>query len=254
GADQLAADLRQLGARPVFAACDAADRDALAALIAALPEDRPLTGIVHTAGVTDDGVLTSLTPERLDTVLRAKTDAAHHLHELTRDLDLDRFVLFSSAVGTLGGAGQANYAAANAALDALARTRRAAGLPGTSLAWGLWGTGGGMGARIGDLDRTRMAKAGVLPLDAAQGLGLFDRAWAAQDAVLLPMRTDRTALKARAEAGTLPATLRDLVPATTVRTRTAVEQAVPGTGIAGLPPAVRSRPLLDLERTRAAPV
>ncbi|MET8983466.1 type I polyketide synthase [Streptomyces sp. NPDC004539] len=253
GAAALAADLEQAGARPVFASCDAGDRDALAALIAGIPDDRPLTGVVHTAGVTDDGVLTSLTPERIDTVLRAKADAAHHLHELTRDLGLDRFVLFSSAVGTLGGAGQANYAAANAALDALARTRRAAGLPATSLAWGLWGTGGGMGARIGELDRRRMNKAGVLALDAAQGLGLFDRAWEADDAVLLPMRTDRTALRARAEAGTLPAVLRDLVPAGTGKARTAVE-AAPETGLRALPPAERSRALLDLVRSRAAAV
>ncbi|MEV0221376.1 type I polyketide synthase [Streptomyces sp. NPDC050704] len=257
GAGELAADLERAGARAVFAACDVADRDALAAVLAGIPADRPLTGVVHTAGVVDDGVVTALTPERLDTVLGPKADAAHHLHELTRDLDLSHFVLFSSAVGTFGGAGQANYAAANAYLDALARRRRAHRLPATSLAWGLWGTGGGMGGRLGEVDLRRMARAGVLPLDAGQGLDLFDRAWAGDEAVLVPMRTDPAVLRGRAAAGTLPAMLRTLVPAPQARP---ADDAGAGSGpgyarrLAALPAAERAQRLLDLVRARAAAV
>ncbi|MGW0846825.1 SDR family NAD(P)-dependent oxidoreductase, partial [Streptomyces sp. NPDC002787] len=220
GADALAADLERAGARVTFAACDVSDRAALAAVLAAIPADRPLTGVVHTAGVVDDGVITALTPERVDTVLAPKADAAHHLHELAREADLSHFVLFSSAVGTLGGAGQANYAAANAYLDALARSRRAKGLPATSLAWGLWGTGGGMGGRLAEIDLRRLARAGVLPLDAERGLALFDRAWAGDEAVLVPMRTDPAVLRNRAAAGTLPPALRTLVPQTHTHTHT----------------------------------
>nr|APD72075.1 type I polyketide synthase 10 [Streptomyces sp.] len=258
GAEALAADLERAGARAAFAVCDVADRAALAALLAAIPADRPLTGVVHTAGVVDDGVLTSLTPERIDTVLGPKADAAHHLHALTRELGLSHFVLFSSAVGTLGGAGQANYAAANAYLDGLARNRRAQGLPATSLAWGLWGTGGGMGGRLGDVDLRRMARAGVLPLDAAQGLDLFDRAWAGDEAALVPLRTDPAILRGRAAAGTLPAVLRALAPVPQGGPATGEEPGGSGPGnaerLAALPAAERARTLLDLVRARAAVV
>ncbi|MYS02302.1 MULTISPECIES: type I polyketide synthase, partial [unclassified Streptomyces] len=137
------------GARVRVAACDTTDRAALAELLASVPEAHPLTAVVHAAGVLDDGLLTDLTAARTETVMRPKTDAAWHLHELTRDLDLDAFVLFSSAAGTLGAAGQANYAAGNAFLDALAARRRAEGLPALSLGWGLWDTGDGMASGLG---------------------------------------------------------------------------------------------------------
>ncbi|MGW0788781.1 SDR family NAD(P)-dependent oxidoreductase [Streptomyces sp. NPDC002911] len=180
------------GARIRVAACDTTDRAALAELLASVPEAHPLTAVVHAAGVLDDGLLTDLTATRTETVMRPKTDAAWHLHELTRDLDLDAFVLFSSAAGTLGAAGQANYAAGNAFLDALAARRRAEGLPALSLGWGLWETGDGMAAGLGEAEMRRLARDGILPLPADRALSLFDRALATEGPLLLPMRVQVT--------------------------------------------------------------
>jgi thioesterase domain-containing protein/acyl carrier protein len=192
------------------AACDVSDPAALAALLSGIPADRPLTAVLHAAAVLDDGVLTALTPERLDTVLRPKADAALLLHELTRDMGLSAFVLFSSAAGTFGPAGQANYAAANAVLDALAAHRRAAGLPAVSLAWGLWeesvtGTGPVDGGQM-----ARRDAAGLPPLSAEEGLALFDAAIAGDDAVPIPMHIDVAALRESA-GGALSPLFQDLV-------------------------------------------
>ncbi|WP_344316606.1 type I polyketide synthase [Actinoplanes couchii] len=203
GAGTLVAELEALGARVTLAACDVADRTALAALLATVPDDRPLKAVVHAAGVLDDGVLTALTPDRLDAVLRPKAEAAWHLHELTHDLAT--FVLFSSAMGVLGNAGQGNYAAANAYLDALAAYRRARGMPAVSLAWGLWEAGGGL---TGHLDRDRISAAGVLPLATGAALELFDAGLATAEPVLVPARIDLAALR----DGPVPAILRDLAP------------------------------------------
>uniref|UniRef100_UPI0020259B9B SDR family NAD(P)-dependent oxidoreductase n=1 Tax=Frankia sp. CiP1_Cm_nod2 TaxID=2897161 RepID=UPI0020259B9B len=142
GAGELAAELAGNGTAVTYAAADVADRDQLAAVLAAIPPGQPLTAVVHTAAVLDDALLTSLTPERIERVLRVKAGGARHLDELTRDADLTAFVLFSSIAGTVGLAGQGNYAPGNAYLDALAERRRAAGRPATSVAWGLWSGAG----------------------------------------------------------------------------------------------------------------
>ncbi|HEY0698493.1 MAG TPA: MDR/SDR family oxidoreductase, partial [Micromonospora sp.] len=170
-------ELRGLGAEVRVVACDAADRDALAATLTGLADDGVrVGGVVHAAGVLDDGLLPALTPERLDRVLLPKVDAALHLHELTRQLDLSAFVAFSSLAGTLGAAGQAGYAAANAAVDGLMEHRRSIGLPGVSIAWGVWEGTGGMAAGLTAADVARMARAGVAPLTVEQGLDLLDAA------------------------------------------------------------------------------
>ncbi|MCO7197145.1 beta-ketoacyl reductase, partial [Pseudonocardia sp. McavD-2-B] len=221
GAAELVADLEALGARVRVVACDVADRDAVAALVAEAGRERPLRGVVHTAGVLDDGVLGSLDAARLDTVLRPKADAAWHLHEATRDLDLDAFVLFSSVAGVLGGAGQANYAAGNAYLDALAASRRADGLAGLSMAWGPWEQGSGMTGTLGEAEAQRLARSGMPPLPAEQGLELFDTLLAAGStgrALVLPVRLDLAALRALDE---VPALLRGLVRTTPRRTAAA---------------------------------
>ena len=153
GAAALAADLAGAGADVQVTACDTADRGRWPRSWPRFRPRRPLTGVIHTAGVLDDGVTGSLTPARVDAVMRPKADAAWHLHQLTAGLDLEAFVLFSSGAATFGAAGQGNYAAGNAFLDALAARRRAAGLPGTSLAWGLWSDASGMTGHLSESDR-----------------------------------------------------------------------------------------------------
>jgi acyl transferase domain-containing protein/acyl-CoA synthetase (AMP-forming)/AMP-acid ligase II/acyl carrier protein len=219
-AEELRVMLEELGAEVRIVACDAADRAALAEVIKGCSP--ALTAVVHAAGVLDDGVLAALTPERMAAVLRPKADAAWHLHELTRDLDLSAFVLFSSVSGLLGRAGQGNYAAANVFLDALARHRSRLGLPAVSLAWGPWEHGAGMaGGDAGVPSRTAGAHAGagvpnraagdvLRALSVEQGLALFDAALRAGEPVLAPILLDRGALSSA--RGPLPPLLRGLVP------------------------------------------
>ncbi|MFE1863749.1 type I polyketide synthase, partial [Streptomyces anandii] len=259
GAEELVAELRDSGAEVTLVACDVADREALAGVLASVPVGRPLGAVVHAAGVLDDGVIASLTPERVDAVLRPKVDAALVLDELTRDAGLSAFVLFSGAAAVFGAAGQGNYAAANAFLEALAQRRRAEGLPASALAWGLWAEASGMTGALDDVDLRRMSRGGVMPLPTDEGLALLDTSLAVDEAVLLPMRLDLAVLRAEAAAtGTVPALLRALVR-TPVR-RAAGDAAASADGgsltqrLLGLAHDERERLLVDLVCERVAVV
>jgi acyl transferase domain-containing protein/short-subunit dehydrogenase/acyl carrier protein len=258
GADALTADLTAAGATVTWAACDVADRDALAATLAGIPAEHPLTAVVHTAGVLDDGIIGSLTPERVGHVLRPKVDAALNLHELTRGHDLSAFVLFSGAAAVFGAPGQASYAAANSFLEALAQHRAAQGLPATALAWGLW-SGAGMGSGLDDVDLRRIARGGVAPIPADEGLALFDAAHAdGAAAVLFPMRLDYAGLRTEATAtGTVPALFRGLVRVPVRRAATAAATADGSTlvrRLASLARPEQDRELLELVCGRVAAV
>ncbi|MFI6945109.1 SDR family NAD(P)-dependent oxidoreductase [Streptomyces sp. NPDC050422] len=254
GVGELVAELSALGATVAVAACDVADRESLASVIASVGPDRPLSGVVHVAGVVDNGVVGALTPDRVDAVLRPKVDAAWHLHELTRDLDLSAFVMFSSAGGLVLAAGQGNYAAANVFLDALAAQRHAEGLPACAMAFGLWGVDTGMtSVDMLDLAAERMAAQGLPALSEEEGLALFDAALASGLAATVPLRIDTNVLRSRAAA--LPALLRGLVR---VPVRRSAQSADGGDGLlarlAGLDADARAAALLDLVRTQVAGV
>ncbi|MDX2939319.1 SDR family NAD(P)-dependent oxidoreductase [Streptomyces ipomoeae] len=253
GVQELVAELTELGAQATVAACDAADREALARVLAAVPARHPLTAVVHAAGVLDDATVESLTLDQLAAVLRPKVDAAWNLHWLTRGEDLSAFVLFSSVIGTLGGAGQANYAAANTFLDALAEHRHAQGLPATSLAWGLWDEPSGMTGHLRRDDLHRMARAGITALAPEQGLALFDSAWSADRPSLVTAKLVPEALRAQPDPGSLPAVLRNIAG---TRPRPAAAPATVDITFAeqlrGVSEADAERLLLDLVRGEAA--
>ncbi|MDQ0681255.1 polyketide synthase 12 [Streptomyces achromogenes] len=254
GAAELVAELSESGAEVTVAACDVADRTALADLVAGIPAEHPLTAVVHTAGVLDDGVVASLAPHNLDTVLRAKADAAWYLHELTRDMDLGAFVLFSSVAGTLGSPGQANYAAANAYLDALAQHRRATGRSAMSLAWGLWAEASDMTGHLDGARLERLRRGGVVPLTGDDGRALFDAALSSGHPALVPVRLDFAALRQAAAQGTLPGVLRDLVPAPARAAAPAEAENLAVDRILALPAEQRDEALLDLVRAAVAAV
>ncbi|MFI6345955.1 type I polyketide synthase [Streptomyces sp. NPDC050560] len=255
GLVQLAEELAESGAQADVAGCDVSDRDDVARLLATIAETSTLHGVVHAAGVLDDGTVASLTPERIDTVLRPKVDAAWHLHELTRGLDLAYFAVFASAAATFGAAGQAGYCAANTFLDALAEHRRGLGLPAVSLAWGLWEQPGGMAGALADVDRRRMAGGGLVPLTEAEGLALFDTALRHGAPTLLPARLDLPGLQRRGTA--VPPVLRGLVRTTAARARQGTDDS-PGSGLRrrlhGRGEEERLRIVLDLVRAQASAV
>ena len=190
--------------------CDVADRAAVADLLADMPGRYPLTAVVHAAGVLADGTVESLTAESIDRVLRAKVGGAVNLHELTREHTLSAFIQFSALAGTLGNAGQANYAAANAFLDGLAAQRRASGLVGTSLCWGWWEQSSGMTGDLDQADLSRLRRMGIAAMPTPEALALFDAACASDKPVLVPARVDVAALRNKT-GDELPLLLRDLV-------------------------------------------
>ncbi|MET8681915.1 HAD-IIIC family phosphatase [Streptomyces sp. NPDC004647] len=231
GAEALRDELAVSGARVTVRACDVADRDQLERALRDVPDAYPLTAVVHAAGVLHDAVVESIDADGLDAVLRPKTDAAWHLHELTAGTDLSAFVVFSSLAGVLGGAGQGSYAAANAFLDALTQQRRRTGLPGLSLAWGLWAEATGMTGHLGEADLERIRRGGIAALGTDQGLGLLDAALTrdADDALLLAAALDEPVLRAT-EPGLLPPLLAGLFPP---RRRVAVARAGRAAGADG---------------------
>ncbi|UXA04374.1 SDR family NAD(P)-dependent oxidoreductase [Mycobacterium sp. SMC-2] len=255
GLSGLADELRDAGAQVSVLACDVSDRDAVAGLLAQVPARLPLRGVFHAAGVLDDAVIASLTPERIDTVLRSKVDGAWHLHELTREMDLAAFVVFSSMAGIVGAPGQGNYAAANSFLDGLADYRRAHRLPGLSIAWGMWEEASAMTRHLGDRDKARMSRAGLAPLSTRQALDLLDAALLAEPAVVVATRLDRAALAHGGAA--LPPLLSQLAtrPARRVLDPT---DMVSLTGLRarldGLTPEQRRRELVELVCGNAATV
>jgi acyl transferase domain-containing protein/acyl carrier protein len=254
GATELAAELEAAGAETVrIEPCDVADRDRLRALLDSVAAEHPLGVVVHAAAVLDDGVLESLDRERLARVLGPKAEAAWHLHELTRGMELSRFVLCSSMAGLLGAAGQAGYAAANAFLDALALHRRAAGLPATSIAWGALDVGSALvgGAEAGQVAEQVRRRLGVVPMPSERALGLFDLATAQGEPLLAAVDFDARALRGQAEAGVLPAVQRDLVRTPAQRASETVSLA---DRLAGVPADEWEAVVLELVRGHAAAV
>ncbi|MGW1605706.1 SDR family NAD(P)-dependent oxidoreductase, partial [Streptomyces eurythermus] len=248
-APDLHAELTALGAEVTVAACDTGDREALRRLLGRHPVD----SVVHAAGTVHDGTVDTLTDAMVDEVFHAKAMGAWHLHELTRDRELSHFVLFSSLAAVLDGAGQGNYAAANAYLDALAAHRAAVGLPATSLGWGLWATDRGMGAALDEAARDRIAAYGVPGLSAARSLELFDAAVRSRAPHLVPVEIDTAAVRRRPDG--VPPLLTGLVRPV-IRRATARTAPTPATDgrLAALPAADRERALLDLVRTEVAAV
>ncbi len=253
GARELVAELTDLGAEVVVAACDVTDRAQLQELLEGVPAEFPLSAVVHAAGVLDDGVVDSLTQERLEGVLAPKVGGAWHLHELTAGLELDAFVLFSSVAGTLGSAGQGSYASANAFLDSLAEYRWERGLVATSMAWGPWVAEAGMTSGLGEGDLARVAALGVRPLSGERGLDLFDAALAARRARVVPVSLDRALLRSRASSGDLPALLRGVVSVPVRRGAGQRRDSLAGR-LEGLAQGERERLVLELVRGHAAGV
>ncbi len=250
-APELHDELTALGASVTIAACDVADRAQVEAVLRAIPAEHPLTVVIHTAGVLADGVVTELTPDRLEIVRRPKVDAARHLHELTRDADLAAFVLFSSAAGVLGNPGQAGYAAANAGLDALAHQRTSLGLPAVSIAWGYWSAVSGMTQHLGAADLRRNQRIGMSGIAAGEGMALLDAALGTGGA-LVAAKFDVAALRATAKGGgPVPPLLRGLAP---LPRRAAAKTASLTERLAGLGEAEQAGALLDLVRRHAAEV
>ncbi|MEW2708707.1 type I polyketide synthase [Streptomyces koyangensis] len=258
GADELAAELREAGAEVTIAAVDAADHDALAAVLAGLPAAQPLTAVFHAAGVVDSSIVDSLTPDRVETALRAKAASALNLHRLTAHLDLSAFVLFSSLAGVFGSAGEGNYAPGNAFLDAFAQYRRAQGLPATSVAWGSWAGAGMAEGGFGDV----LERHGILRMEPAHALAGL-RTALERDETTLALAAIRWEVFSWFFTATRPSHLLDELPDVRALRQAAErsadrdgaedqEELPPAQRLAGASEAERNRFLLDLVRDQVA--
>ena len=250
GALELKAELEELGTEVELAACDVSSRAQLAALIASVPSEVPLRNAIHAAGVLDDCLLEALTPERLEAVMRPKARAAWNLHELTAELELSQFVLFSSIAATLGNPGQAAYAAANAFMESLAAARRAVGLPATAIAWGRWESESELTAELGEADRERLRRAGTGAIADAEGALLFDAAMRCPEPLVIASPIDLGSLRLQANEGTLAPLFLGLLPAGSRRAASGAARL----GLAGLNEEERREALLSLVRREAAVV
>ncbi|HWO64463.1 MAG TPA: beta-ketoacyl reductase, partial [Umezawaea sp.] len=250
-AEPLRRELAEHGASVEIAACDVADRAALAEVLGSIPDEHPLTAVVHAAGVPDSTLVAALEPARLEHVLRSKVDGAWHLHELTEGLDLSAFVLFSSLLGVFGGAGQANYGAANGFLDGLARHRAARGLRATALGWGLWEVDGGIGSGVTDADLTRFRRDGFVPVGVAHGLAVLDAALGLPDGALTATPLDLDAVRSGDDVAPL---LRGLVPPAARARRTGDDGVPLAERLAGLPAEKHAAIVLDLVGSQVAVV
>ncbi len=250
-ARKLAEELSEMGAEIILAACDVSDRAALSAVIRNIPSRHPLGAVVHAAGILDDCLFTDLTLDRLHGVLSSKAIAARHLHELTAEMNLRAFVMYSSIANVVGTAGQANYAAANAFLDALAYHRHSVGLPATSIAWGLWQQSSALTAHLDDTDRARLARHGLAPLDTAGALAIFDMALELDEPLLAA-----TALSPIDPSTPLAAVLADLprqlTPSSAGDGSGSSAEDLPRPELIELPPGDRVKALTTLIRTHAA--
>jgi type I polyketide synthase PikAII len=208
GAIELKKELEEEGTKVEIVSCDTSNYTSLKKVINNLPESKPLKGVIHCSGVLDDGIVLEQNDEKLEKVMSSKIDGAWNLHLLTKDKNLDFFVMFSSLSGVIGGIGQSNYAAANTFLDALASYRRQQGLSGQSLAWGFWQQVGiGMTAHLSEVDLIRMQRQGVYPLVEKQGLQLFELALNKPDVLLIPANLNFK----NKTMDTIPAILRELL-------------------------------------------
>ncbi|WKX70503.1 beta-ketoacyl reductase [Streptomyces sp. XD-27] len=257
GAAELAAELSGLGAQVTVAACDLGDRDAVAGLLAGIPAEHPLTAVVHAAAVVEDGVIEGLTPEQVDRVLRVKADATRHLHELTRDLDLSAFVLFSHFSAVFGAPGQGNQAPGSAFLHALAEQRRADGLPATTLAWGPWGDGSTVNGAVGD----RMRRHGINEMAPESALTALQHALDRDETALTVIDMDwrrftlaYTADRPRPLLDGLPEARQVVAEARAAAAEEAAGGVALAQQLAGLPDTERERVLLDLVRGAVAAV
>ncbi|RMI32606.1 SDR family NAD(P)-dependent oxidoreductase [Nocardia stercoris] len=249
GVDELVAELSAAGAEVTVAACDAGDRAALAKTIEAIPAAHPLGGVVHLAAALADATFAALTPEHLDAVLPAKAYGAWHLHELTQQLDLSMFVLFSSAAGTFGSAGQANYGAANVFADSLAQHRYHRGLAVTSMAWGWWAEDTSNTGGMDEKDRARLTRMGVTPMPTKEALDLFDAGLRTGRPYVLPIGIDLSLLRMAAQVTELPPFFRALLHTRPRATGQVNDSSQLAKRLAGLSPAEQHEVVVDLLRT-----